>query len=243
MSLKGLEETRQADLVFAEFYTSFLPQLSVRNLEKLIGKKVVLLNRKDIEENPQQAILNQAKSRKTILLVPGDPMVATTHVDLRLRAEKRGIPTKVVGAASIQTAAATFAGLQSYKFGRTITIPFPSTSPAESPYEFLRINLQANLHSLVLLDLDVEKKRYMTIREALAYFANMERRRRQNVFHESTLVVGIARAGADDMIVRAAAACHLEKIEFGSPPHCLIVPVNLHFMETEALKAFADAEI
>ena len=50
-------------------------------------------------------------------------MIATTHVDLRLRAHKAGVRTSIVHAASVGSAAAGVAGLQSYKFGRTVTIP------------------------------------------------------------------------------------------------------------------------
>lgn len=242
ISLRGLE-ARQGDLVFAEFYTSLLPNLSLRGLEKLIGKQVVVLDRRDVEENSQQVILDQAMSKRTILLVPGDPMIATTHIDLRLRAEKLGIPTKIVGAASIQTAAAALTGLQSYKFGRTITIPFSSGAIPESPYQFLKNNLQAGLHTLILLDLHAERDQYMTIPEGLEYLIDVERKRRENVLQENTLVVGIARAGADDMLIRAATADQLREIDFGLPPHCLIVPTNLHFIEMEALKVFAKAEM
>ncbi len=243
ISVRGLEEASQADLVFAELYTSYLPHLSVQNLEKLISKQVTVLDRMDVEENPQETILDQARRKKVILLVPGDPMIATTHIDLRLRAEKLGIATRVIGAASIQTAAAALTGLQSYKFGRTITVPFVSVSVPESPYEFLKRNLQAGLHTLILLDLHADRKKYMTISEGLGYLTDMERRRRENVFPRSTLVVGIARAGADDMLIRAATVDLLGEVDFGLPPHCLIVPTKLHFMETEALKVLAKAEM
>ena len=242
ITLKGLEIARQADLVFAELYTSLMPNLSRENLEKLIGKPLVVLERQDIEENAQQTILDHAKNKQVALLVPGDPMVATTHVDLRLRAEKQGIATRVVAAASIQTVGALI-GLQSYKFGRTITLPFSSGTPAESPYDFLKKNLQAGLHTLVLLDLNIEKKEFMTVREGIRYLVGIEEKRKENVFQESTLVVGVARVGADDMIVRAATAKELEKLDMGLPPHCLIIPTKLHFMEAEALRVLAKAEL
>ena len=37
MSLRGLDLAREADYVFAEFYTSLMPSLSLENLEMLIG--------------------------------------------------------------------------------------------------------------------------------------------------------------------------------------------------------------
>ncbi len=242
ITLKGLEIAKQADLVLAELYTSLMPNLSINNLEKLIQKPLVILDRHAIEENAQQTILDHAKSKRVALLVPGDPMVATTHIDLRLRAEKQGIPTRVVAAASIQTVGA-LVGLQSYKFGRTITLPFLFGAPAESPYDYLKKNLQASLHTLILLDLNVEKREFMTAGDGIRYLAGIEEKRKEKVFQENTLTIAIARAGADDMIIQAGTAKQLQRRNIGSPPHCLIVPTKLHFMEAEALRILAKAEV
>src|SRR5207244_11719588 len=87
-------------------------------------------------------------------LLPGDPMSATTHVDLRLRAEAAKIRTRIVHGVSILTAAAGALGLQAYMFGRTTTVPFPSPGFAPtSPLEAILENRRAGLHTLVLLDL------------------------------------------------------------------------------------------
>ena len=40
ISIRGLEELKEADAVFAEFYTSLMPGLSVRKLEEMTGKAV-----------------------------------------------------------------------------------------------------------------------------------------------------------------------------------------------------------
>ena len=101
ISLQGLNVAREADCVFAEFYTSLMPQLDIRNLERLTGKPILVLERSDVEEQAERMILEEIRGKKAAFLVPGDPMVATTHVDLRLRAEKAGIKTKVVPGASI----------------------------------------------------------------------------------------------------------------------------------------------
>ena len=242
ISIRGLEEARNADFVFAEFYTSLMPNLSMPNLEKLIGKPVTVLSRHDVEENARQIILDKVKDGRTVFLVPGDPMIATTHIDLRLRAERLGIDTRIIGAASIQTAAAAITGLQSYKFGRTITLPLTATTSPESPYHHLKTNRKAGLHTLILLDLHAEKRQYMTIPEGIRYLLEVENRRKEKVFEDTTLAIGVARAGADDVAVKAAAAASLEKLDFGPAPHSLIVPGELHFMEMEALKVFARAE-
>ncbi|MFA5364410.1 MAG: diphthine synthase, partial [Candidatus Bathyarchaeia archaeon] len=90
ISLRGLEELKEADTVFAEFYTSLMPGLSIQNLEKLIGKQVTVVSRRVLEEEDGQQLFEAATRGKAVFLVQGDPMIATTHVDLRISAKKRG---------------------------------------------------------------------------------------------------------------------------------------------------------
>lgn len=242
LSLMGLEEVKRSDLVFAEFYTSLMPGLSVPRLEGVTGKKVRVLSRRDLEERAEAILLEPAKSSRVCLLVPGDPMTATTHVDLRLRAEAINIPTRVVHAASIETAAGAAAGLQSYKFGRTVTIPFINgkTLPS-SVYDYCKGNRSLGLHTLLLLDARAEEERYMSISEALTILSKLEREKGENVFPDDRLMIGIARLGGPDAVVKADRLDRLKSFDFGAPPHSLIAPGVLHFMEVEALKVLAEA--
>lgn len=239
MSLRGLREAREADAVYVELYTSIVPGLDIRELGGAIGKSIKVLDRVAVEQHPDE-ILNVAKAGKVAFLVPGDPMVATTHVDLRLRAARAGIQTKIVHAASIASAAAGLAGLQSYKFGRSATVPFPD-NPSQTPYEVLAENLGRGLHTLLLLDIRAEQNRAMTANEAVDIMLGLEAKLCRKAFTSRTLVVVVARAGSDDAVVRADRVERLREIDFGSPPHVLIVPGKLHFVEAEALEVFAGA--
>lgn len=239
ISLDGLRETREVDFVYAELYTSAMPGLDLQGLERLIGKPVHVVDRETVEQHPDD-ILSAAKVGKVAFLVPGDPMVATTHVDLRLRAARAGIQTKIVHAASIGSAAAGLAGLQSYKFGRSATVPFPD-NPSQAPYEVLAKNREQGLHTLLLLDIRAEQKRMMAANEAIEIMLGLDAKLRKTAFTPSTLAVVVARAGSDDAVVRADRADRLRKLDFGPPPHVLIVPGKLHFVEAEALKVFAGA--
>lgn len=242
LSLKGLEEVRGADLLFAELYTSFMPGLSVSRLEVLAGKRVRILSRRDLEEDAEPILLEPAKAMRVCLLVPGDPMTATTHVDLRLRAEAMGVATRVVHAASIETAAPAAAGLQSYKFGRSVTVPFiEGCSLPGSIYDYCRDNKALGLHTLILLDLRVEEGRFMSIPEALMILSRLEESRGEGVFPGDRLMVGMARLGGPDAVVKADRLEELMDFEFGGPPYTLIAPGRLHFMEAEALKVLAGA--
>lgn len=239
ISLQGLREAKQADVVYAELYTSLVPQLDLRQLEQTIGKPIRVIGREVVEENPLE-ILEAAKEGKVAFLVPGDPMVATTHVDLRLRAARAGVETKVVHAASIHSAAPGMAGLQSYKFGRSATVPFPEQR-SSTPYEVLAENLERGLHTLLLLDVKGEGGRAMSANEAIEVMLGLESELRRGAFTPETLVVVVARAGSDNALVRADRARRLLELDFGPPPHVLIVPGRLHFLEAEALRVFAGA--
>ena len=239
ISLEGLNEVREADRVYAELYTSLLPNLDLRELERSVGKPIRVVGREIVEQRPDE-ILEAARSGKVAFLVPGDPMVATTHVDLRLRAALMGIQTKIVHASSIVSAAAGISGLQIYKFGRSATVPFPD-NPSKVPYETLAENSERGLHTLLLLDLRAEEKRFMSANEAIEIMLELESGLGKGVFTPHTLVVVVARAGCSDSVVRADRVERLRGLDFGPPPHVLIVPGELHFVEAEALRTFAGA--
>ncbi|MFA5312427.1 MAG: diphthine synthase, partial [Methanomassiliicoccales archaeon] len=121
MSLRALSELRSCDVIYGEFYTSKLVNSSVDDLEALIGKRIVRLRRADVEEGEEMIVA--AKEKKVAFVTAGDTMAATTHVDIRLRAEEDHIPTRLVHGTSIFSAASSALGLQPYKFGRTVTLP------------------------------------------------------------------------------------------------------------------------
>jgi len=242
ISLRGVEEIRDADSVFAELYTSLMPELSVQKLEELVGKKVSVVSRRALEEEGGHLILREAEVGKAALLVPGDPLIATTHVDLRIRAEKRGIKTRVIHGASIVSATIGLSGLQNYKYGRSVTIPFPEEGfTSETPYRVIMENRKMGLHTLCFLDIKAKEKRYMTVSDGLEALLATEKQKREQVIMPDTLVIGIARAGSKEPTVKAGYVEEVMKQNFGAPPHTLVFPGKLHFMEAEALITLAEA--
>lgn len=258
ISIKGLEAIRNADVVYAEFYTSRLMGASLERLESFYGKKVRVLSRPEVEVDPYW--LKEARDSNVAFLVGGDPMVSTTHLDLRLRALKMGISTRVIHSSSIVTAVSGLTGLQNYRFGRSTTIPFPYISRGkriipETPYTVLKENLERNLHTMLFLDIQntgiqsakiqnvetqIPDERYMTVNEGTQLLIEMGERAGDN-FLSNRLGVGLARAGSEDATVKADHLFRLREYDFGGPLHILIVPANLHFMEAKALVALADA--
>jgi diphthine synthase len=240
ISLQGMEEVKTADTAFIELYTSFMPSFSTKRFEEICGRKLQVVSRKELEEKNGEAILEAAENGKTVLLVPGDPLVATTHVALRIEAEKRKIKTRIVHGASILSAVIGLSGLHNYKFGKSVTIPFQENF-SETPYEVIIQNRKLGLHTLCLLDIKAEEKRYLNIHESLDLLLKTERRRGKKIAEMDTVVVGIARAGSSSPTVKAGFIKELLGYDFGGPPHSIIFPGKLHFMEAEALIVLAGA--
>ena len=240
ISVRGLEETQTANSVFMELYTSLLPGFSLERFQTLSRKKVAMVSRRNLEEENGAVILEAAAQGKTVFLVPGDPFVATTHLSLRIEAEKRGIRCRIVHGASIISAVVGLCGLHNYKFGKTVTVPFPENF-SETPYNVISQNKKLGLHTLCLLDLKTDEQRFLSVREALESLLAVEQKRKERAVTMDTLAVGAARVGSETPLVKADYVKNLLEYDFEGPPHSLIIPGDLHFMEAEALIAFAGA--
>jgi len=234
ITLEGLERARLADKIFAEFYTNTMPRLDLKRLESLIGKKIRVLTRSELEEQDGRQLLAATREGSVALLVPGDPMIATTHVSLRLSLAKVGIKAQIIHAASIMSAISGATGLQSYKFGKAVTVPRDEPLP-RSVIDTISDNHGRGLHTLLLLDVNPGFAGQLTIGEALAriIMANPE--------NQDLLTVGTARLGAPDEKVKAARMRIMVNEDFGEPPHSIVVVGRLHFMESEALSVFCGA--
>ncbi|MFQ5986682.1 MAG: diphthine synthase [Thermoplasmata archaeon] len=236
LTVRAREEARSCDALFAEFYTSRLMGATEDRLEEILGKEIRVLGREEVEDGGM--VLEAARRGKVGLLTAGDSMAATTHVDLRLRAHRLGIATRVIAGVSALTAATGALGLQHYKFGRTATLPLRETGFApRSPYDVVVANQAAGLHTLALLDL--KEDRLMTPREGLEYLLEMEDRSAQGAIGPETVACIAGSLGSSRPTLLADRVERLLKADPGPPPHVLVFLGRLHFMEVEALVAFA----
>jgi diphthine synthase len=240
ISLRGLEATRNTDTVFMELYTNLMPDFSIKKFEELTGREIILLSRRDLEEENGKIVLDAAEKGNAVLLVPGDPFVATTHISLRFAAEKRGIKTRIIHGASAISAVVGACGLHNYKFGKTVTVPFPE-NVSETPYNVIAQNKGLGLHTLCLLDIKTDEQRFLSANDAVKTLLAIEEKRRKSVVTTETIMIGAARVGSPSPVLKADTAKELLTFSFGGPPHSLIVPGELHFMEVEALIRFAKA--
>ena len=139
---RGLSERARTVLassavVFAEEYTAVAAPGTLERLGGLLDRPVHRLDRPLLEsEGPILEAL--ATHARVALVVVGDPFAATTHVALRLAAERAGHTWSYWPNASILTAAAGFLGLMQYRFGRTVSLPLPASGFAPtSPLELI----------------------------------------------------------------------------------------------------------
>lgn len=237
ISLRGLETVKGCERIYLENYTSVLG-CGVEQLEESYGKKIVLADREMTEQGEEQ-IVEEARKKEVAFLIVGDVFGATTHIELFRLAKEKNVPVKVINNASVLTAVG-ITGLELYKFGKVTSIPFlEDYACLETPYHVLKENIKTGLHTLLLMDLDPGREKFMTANEALAVLEGIEQREKEGVISQETVFVVCARLGRDDFMVKKGTLESLKETNFGRPPHCLIVPGKLHFMEEELLELWS----
>lgn len=240
MTLKTLEYAKRADKIYAEFYTAVLTGTTLNKIEKIVGRKITLLTREDVEYRGDR-LIEESRDRTVMFLTAGDPMVATTHVNLAVEAKKKGIDVVIINAPSIYSAVG-ITGLQIYKFGRTASIVYPEPNYfPETPYNIIRENLKMGLHTLCLLDIQSDRGRFMSANEGLKILLEIEDRRGEGVLSEDTKVVVLARAGSLKPKIVYGKIRVLIDYDFGPPLHSIIIPGKLHFMEEESLRYLCES--
>lgn len=233
--MAGVDAIKASDLAYFERYTSPPSPTLVEGLEEAAGKKMVMVGREFVEDGRE--ILQRASTSRVVLAVQGDPMIATTHNDLRVRAASRGIRTRVVHGATIPAAAASESGLHYYKFGGTITFTMKSATHHQDVYQRIHRNLLEGLHSLLLLEYDVEGNAGVEPAFVFERLLDAEKNFKRDVLSEGTLAVVLERVGMRDEAAVGGSMGALKARSFGPPPHCVIIPGRLHFTEEEALAA------
>lgn len=205
-------------------------------------------------------MLSNAEKSDVAFLVVGDPFGATTHTDLILRAKEKSIKVQIVHNASIMNAAGC-CGLQLYRFGETISIPYwTDTWKPDSFYDKIKANKDHGLHTLCLLDIKVKEPtlesltrkkkeymppRFMSVSEAADQLLEIIQSKRETgdsslAYDEETLFVGLARVGHDTQEIKACTLREMKESDLGPPLHSLILPsAYLHPLEIEYLQQFS----
>ncbi|MGN1045080.1 MAG: diphthine synthase [Candidatus Methanomethylophilaceae archaeon] len=240
MTVKALNALKECDKIYAEFYTSHLIGTDIKDLEEAVGKKIKVLHRMQVEEG--EDIIGDAMTMRVGFVTAGDTMSATTHVDLMIQAKEAGIPTRLFNGISIFSACPTALGLQPYKFGRTVTLPFIEDGyQPQSPYDNILENKERGLHTMVLLDIHADEMRYMTGKQAIEWLLEGERKWGKGLIKDDTLICVASKIGSPEQKLTAGYPKQLLEMDLGEPLFTLVIPGNLHFMEAYSLVYFAGA--
>ena len=225
---------QKADMVYLESFTSPIYKQHEEKLKSLTGGNFKIAKRWLVEDG--QEILRAAKDSNVVLLSYGDPYIATTHIELRTRAELEKIETKTIHSASAITSMVGETGLQFYKIGRIVTIMNEKKSLL-TPYTTIFKNLLQGLHTVLLLEYNEVENYFLDPKNAISYLLEIEKEQKRNVVNENTFAVITSRIGFKTQMITSGKFSNLLKINFGEPPHSIIITGKLHFTESDAIDA------
>ena len=231
---------------YLEGYTAVLPPTEEGRLESVVGSWQKLM--RDEVEGAEE-LLASARGEPVALLVVGDPMQATTHIDLEDRCVEQGIGFHVIPGLSATALAVSLSGMQSYRFGRQVTLPFAyGNYLATSPLEMIDANYVVGLHSLVLLDLDptgmgFDPPKPMQPAEAVAMLERMVARLVEEKGERKSLEAPVrdwngillSDIGTERQRVIAGHLSDLSEVE-GGWIHTFILPAEMSGNELEAFE-------
>eukprot|EP01038_Epipyxis_sp_PR26KG_P006610 gene6610-9077_t len=252
ITVRGLESIKQCSSLYLEYYTSILG-VNKDKLEAFYEKPVILADRNMVESEAEK-IYVEAIDKNVGFLVVGDPLCATTHIDIILRAKAKGVIVEVVHNASVMGAVAS-CGLQLYQFGYTVSIPlFENNWKPSSFYERISYNKGGGMHTLCLLDIKVKEPdyssmansgrvkflppRFMTVNVAIKQLLEVEEEKHQGLIYKDMLAVGMARLGQPSQKIVFGTLEELQRVDFGEPLHCLALCGEIHPVEQELLEYY-----
>jgi diphthine synthase len=228
LSLRGVDVCKKCKEVYAELYTARWGG-NIKSLERLVGKKIKILERSDLEEKSFRFI-EKAKTKDIAILFPGDPLSATTHLSLVSEAKEAKIPVKVIHSSSIFTAVAE-CGLSLYNFGKTVSIPTPQKNFSPSTFaDSILENKKLGLHTLVLLDIN------MPVAQGIDILLGIEKSSKKKLISDQKIIACSCLGSEKQKILYKSAG---ELLASGlNPPSILIIPGKMHFTENEYLENF-----
>ncbi len=237
ISLETQKLLKDADMVYLEQFTSPISKSELDKIKKVVKGEFKIAKRWMVEDGKE--ILKNSKKKTVVLLTYGDPFIATTHIELRTRAVQEKIKTKTIHAASAITALVGECGLHYYKIGRIVTI-MNDLKSMTTPYYVTYTNALAGNHTVLLLEYNQDAKFFLDPATALSDLLTTEKEQKRKIISPSTFVIIASRVGFKNQKITAGKISNIIKQSFGKPPHSIIIPGQLHFTESEALKIFAD---
>ena len=227
---------KKADIVYLEQFTSPISSSEISKLKKSVKKEFKVLKRWMVEDGKE--ILKNSKKKTVVLLAYGDPYIATTHIELRTRAIEEKIKTKTIHGPSAVTSLVGECGLQFYKIGKIVTM-MKDFKTMSTVYYTIFHNLLAGNHTVLLMEYDQENKFFLSPNDALKNLLDIEKEQNRKVISSSIFAIVASRIGMKNQKIICGKISSLLKLDFGKPPHTIIIPGKMHFTESDALKLVA----
>ncbi len=233
---------KSVENVFFEIYTNFTSS-TLESYEQYLKVKIAPVYRNSLENESKSFLLSQ-KHTNCALLISGDPFIATTHYMLLLEAIQLGLNVEIFNNVSIYSIAPSVTGLSAYKFGKTVTIAFPDRIKSEASFDLIKANLSIDAHTLVLLDVDLEKKTFFSINEALTFLLEIDAKRNEKIFNSTKKILALNKLGSSDAKIMYGSIEDLLKVDWKSlgPPQAFIIPAKISPPEQEILETIWSKE-
>jgi diphthine methyl ester synthase len=223
ITLEGIEAIKLCKEIYLESYTIDFPY-KINELENIIGKKIKILKRTEVESD---SLIDISKNKDVALLIYGSPLFATTHQAIIDAAIEKKVKLKVIYSASVFDSVA-ITGLQSYKFGKICSIP--KWQKNYKPTSFIKTiieNSTIGAHTLILTDI------------SLAFIDAIDELKSAAKDEDYFL---------NEIVVCSNLATEKQKIFYGTieqlkkqkvtNPYLFIVPGIMHFTENDSLLRF-----
>ena len=218
---------RGSNNIYLDGYTSFLPPSFEEDFRRHFKKNFTRLERKGIEGDGIREI---AGKEDLIIMVPGDPFVATTHRALINGIMEMGIEVDVIENSSIIPLLQYKSGLNFYRFGQVVSLPrtMDNFLPV-SPLKKILMNMAGNLHTILLVD--IWEGRNMPLKESAKAFMDMSLKENGGILEDQDMIV-LSRLSWPEESVFTTNPMEMAGVKADLTPYSIIVPANIDHTET-----------
>jgi len=242
LSIAALDVLRKCDIVYIERFTGALSEVDLQGLNSLIETHPKPVQRWFVEDG--RDLLEAARTKDVALVTYGDPLIATTHSELRSRAAKNSIKAAVLHSASGIASIIGESGLHVYKFGRMVTM-MSELHSAVTVYNTIFQNLLAGSHTLILTEYnnnndESKEPFFLDPSSVFKMLLDAERSHKHEIISDDTFAVVASRVGMQDQKITSGKVKSLLKVESGIGPHSVIITGALHFTETQSLASVTE---
>jgi diphthine synthase len=241
LSVAALDVLRKCTAVYIERFTSAVSEGDIKGLNSLLEVNIQPVQRWFVEDG--RDIIEAARTKNVALVTYGDPLIATTHCELRSRAARNSVKTAVLHSASGIASTIGECGLHVYKFGRMVTM-MSELHSAITVYNTVFQNLLTGNHTVILTEYSYndESKEPFFLNPSSVFnmLLDAERTHKHQIFSDDTFAVVASRVGMQDQKIISGKVGSVRQLEFGIGPHSVIITGALHFTEIQALTSLTE---